>query len=363
MRCPGIAALAMISHFRPSLGVELSVLVQNVNLIPFAGGTVNAMDDRADKYGDLLVGLGDSIPDVIGLTETFVKTPTDRLVAKLVTTHPHQLRFFPENLLQKAIDSGLTLLSKFPIEAYDFRMFTKANGLDALAAKGILVALIRLPASFAVVSLTHQNSRGTDAVFTSQLGTARDLMREFVSTHISVSALNYTAVVSMGDYNIASSSETYEEMMNTLAYDTEDPHKTLNPGRDGFTFPTKNATTRIDYIFNLKAIDESEKCAFPSANVTEYAVDNLVSNDLLSDHLGISATILIGEKSDGALSNIINKSDSCNPIYFDSSPTAAAPDGDHISCVSALNAIQTHAGSTPSYGMPQWVCLYTPFCY
>lgn len=320
MRYFGLLQLAAVSLFRCplSLGFELSVLVQNMQLIPFVGGSDDAMKDRAEKYGDLLVELGNDIPDVIGFTETFLEAPTDVIVDKLNTTHPHQLRQFPAALPEgKFIDSGLTLLSKFPIEAHDFRMFEEASGPDALSSKGVLVALIQLPASLAVVSVTHQNAGGTDALFTAQLGTARDLMREFVSENIPVSALNYTAVVSMGDYNIRDDSETYEEMMTTLAYDTEDPHVTLNPGEDGLTYPAPNVTRRIDYVFNLKAIYENNKCKFPSSKVIKYAVNTLVSTDMLSDHLGVGATISISENPDGALYKLIDKSDSCNPDYFD----------------------------------------------
>jgi len=327
MRSLSLWSVAAVLLFQSSfsLGAELSVLIQNLQFIPFAGGTPDQMNDRAEKYGDLLVELGDGIPDVIGFTETFVKIPTDTVADKINTTHPHQLRFFPSEPLPKGkqIDSGLTLLSKFPIEAHEFRMFTEANGLDGLAAKGVLVALIRLPASFAVVSVTHQNADGTDAVFTSQLGTARDLMREFVAKNIAVSALDYTAVVSMGDYNIDFKSETYKEMMTTLAYVTEDPHTILNPGEDGFTYSVTNLTRRLDYVFNLKAIDKSKKCAF-SSNVTKHSVDTLVLAKSLSDHLGVSATISIGENPDGALSNLIDKNDSCNPEYFDEDPTISA---------------------------------------
>jgi len=343
---PKLALLLALSLFQPSLGVEMSVLLQNLQFIRLVGGTISAMNDRARKYGDLLVGLGDDIPDVIALTETFVKIPTDTVAAKVNKTHPYQLRVFPEIIPKgKFVDSGLTLLSRFPIEAHDFRMFTQANGLDALAAKGILVALIRLPASFAVVSVAHLNSDGTEAVYTSQLGSARDLMREFVSTNIPVSALNYTAVVSMGDYNIASNSETYKEMITTLAYETKDSHEILNLGEDGFTYPARNAKERVDYVFNLKVIDKDEKCAFPSSTVTKYAVDNLVLKDSLSDHLGVSATISIDEKSNGELSTLINTNNSCNPEYFDS-PTSSSS--------SSLTSVKACVMSL--------YCTDTPYC-
>lgn len=320
MRSSGFALLGLGSSlFQSSFSIELSVLVQNVKFIRLVGGTSHSMSIRAEKYGDLLLGLGDDIPDVIGLTETFVKKPTDTLVAKLNTTHPHQLRLFPEIVPRGMFgDSGLTLLSKFPIEAHEFRMFTQASGFDAFAAKGVLVAMIRLPASFAVVAVTHLNSEGTDAVNTSQLGTIRDLIRDFVSMNIPLSAQKYTTVLGMGDYNIASHSETYKEIITTLAYETEDPHEIFNPDEDGFTYPANNAKERIDYVFNLKAIDENG-CQFPSSTVTKYNVSDLVSMDSLSDHLGVSATISIDEKSDGILPNLTSMNDSCNPKYWDSS--------------------------------------------
>jgi len=306
-----VAIAASFLQFQSSFGVELSVLVQNVQFMILVGGTTEEQIDRATKYGDLLVGLGDDIPDVIGFTETFIKEPSDILVGKLNTTHPHQLRSFPDPLpIQKPLDSGLTLLSKYPIEAHDFRMFTEANGLDALAAKGVLVALLRLPSSFAVVSVTHQNAGGTDAVFTSQLGTARDLMKDFVARNIPPSAQKYTAVVMMGDYNIDAGSDTYREMLSTLAYRTEDPHILLNPGEDGFTSPSQNPTRRIDYIFKADVIEEGG-CSFSYSNVTSYGVNDLVVEDLLSDHLGVAATISIAEKMDGVLSSQVDSNTVC----------------------------------------------------
>lgn len=317
---------------RPASGVEITVLVQNVNFIPFVGGGRRNMNERADQYGALLVGLGDAMPDVIGLTETFVQEPTDRLVAILNTTYPHRLRFFPETplLVGKGIDSGLTLLSRFPVLAHDYRMFDRGNGPDVLAAKGVLVALLRLPASLLVISVTHQNAGGTHATFRSQLATNRATMRDFVATHVPADALNYTAVISMGDYNIASDSDTYDDLLSTLAFHTVDPHLTLNPGTDGFTFPAGRPRRRIDYVFQLRVVDEHGRCAFPSAHVTEYAVDALVVADssLLSDHRGVRATVSIGEQHPNGAWSHPNSNDftSCDSTYLstnDGVPTSS----------------------------------------
>lgn len=276
------------------MGIDISVLTQNLRFLPAILG--GSSIDIAEKYGNRLAGLGDNIPDIIGLTETFTEEYTNAVVTKIEATHPHQLRSFPTPLPDGKIgNSGLTLLSKFPIEAHEFRMFAECGGTDCLASKGVLIALIRLPASFVVVSVTHLNAvdTGSKAIFESQLNTVRDLIREFVSTNIPASALDYSAVLSIGDFNIASDSKLYDTMINTIGFEVEDPHKTLNPDEDGFTSDASNPTQRLDYILNLKSVGNSGEYAFPSSNVIEYAVDFLVLPDLLSDHLGVKATISI----------------------------------------------------------------------
>jgi len=317
--------------FQLTQSVELSVLTQNIKFIPIAGGSIDMMNERAKEYGDLLVGLGDKIPDVIGFQEMFVEEPTTITLAKIAVTHPYQLHSFPETLPDgAAINSGLALASRFPIEAYDFRMFTEASGYDKLAAKGVLVALIRLPASFAVISITHQQAGISASIANSQLGTGKSLMENFVRSNIPASALHYTAAISMGDFNIEFGDGTnlYQQMIDTLAYEVEDPHTTLNPGQDGFTSPPSNPIKRIDYVLNLKSIDESGMCAFPSSVVINHVVNFLILQgtlkdiDELSDHLGVEATFFIDENPDGALPNLINDNDSCNSFAIPTgSPT------------------------------------------
>ena len=112
-----------------SMGIDISVLTQNLRFLPaiFGGSSI----DIAEKYGNRLAGLGDNIPDIIGLTETFSEEYTDAVVTKIEATHPHQLRFFPAPLPKvRFANSGLTLLSKFLIDAHEFRMFTEYGGID-----------------------------------------------------------------------------------------------------------------------------------------------------------------------------------------------------------------------------------------
>jgi len=332
--------------FQLTLSVEFSVLTQNLKFIPIAGGTIDMMNERAKEYGDVLVGLGDKIPDVIGFQEMFADEPTTILLAKIAVTHPYQLHSLPETLPDdKVINSGLALASRFPIEAYDFRMFTEASGLDALSAKGVLVALIRLPASFAVISITHQQGGISGSIANSQLGTGKSLMENFVRSNIPASALNYTAAISMGDFNIEFGDGTnlYQQMIDTLAYEVEDPHTTLNPGQDGFTSPPSNPIERIDYVLNLKSIDESGMCAFPSSFVINHVVNFLILQgadiDELSDHLGVEATFFIDENPDGALPNLINDNDSCNSFAIPTGSPTTLPTGMFIETPSPTTAV------------------------
>ena len=154
-------------------------------------------------------------------------------------------------------------------------------------------------------------------------------------------AIDYTAVIGMGDVTIQDDDDyLYPRRIKHLAYEVEDPHRTLNTGDDGVTSSTgypNNSDNRVDYTFDLKTIDEHGMCAFSFYVVIEYAANVLVTNgellddvEELSDHLGVDEILSIGENLNGAFSNLVNDVDSCNTF---SRTASASSDGANIESV------------------------------
>jgi endonuclease/exonuclease/phosphatase family metal-dependent hydrolase len=148
-------------------------------------------------------------------------------------------------------NSGLLLLSKYPLEHQKFHEFQpgRTNGEDRLARKGIITATVRLPdnLTFRVSTLHADQDLGG-----SKMGDIWDLA-------------NYTPsgsdpAIMMGDFNLAGS--TYDKMVNDIFVNAIDAyrnatHKQFNdPTIDGKAnklynefFGKSSQLECIDYVF------------------------------------------------------------------------------------------------------------------
>lgn len=300
---------------------SVRVLAQNVQFTPLVGGSTDEQNARADKIARSILAdnATEGLPDVIGFTETFNLSPSNVLRNVLGGEFPHQLHPIPERTPSgKFSNSGLMLLSRYPIVAHEFVMFEKSSGPDALSAKGVVAALIATPSSYLVVGLTHQQAGGTQEIYTSQLTAGATLMRDFIGRNIPLGAVDYTGVLYMGDLNIRYPSELYEEMTSTLSGDTVDTFLDLHPSSDGFTCCGGDVTRRIDYVFELR--DLGKDCVFNGTSIESALVSTLIGYDstgnFLSDHLGVSATINISDSKSGVLEKI-GPSSSCLGINLE----------------------------------------------
>lgn len=61
---------------------------------------------------------------------------------------------------RRPVDSGLLILSRFPVEATEFVMFSMGSGADAYAAKGVLYAHVRLAEDFCLHLFTTHLDAG-----------------------------------------------------------------------------------------------------------------------------------------------------------------------------------------------------------
>lgn len=293
---------------------SVSLYVQNVQFLPVF--TDKQLLKQSSGIAQKILTDSNNI-DIIGFTETFEDEARNHLLDELKLKYPHQLNVFPQGEIPngKITNSGLSLVSQFPIVKSEFKMFSKSSGFDALSAKGVLTSLIKINnSSYIVLALTHQQSGGTDEIYSSQLTECRDAIRKFIEKFLPIDAVKYTATIIMGDMNISyNNTVLYQEMLNTYSKNTTDfwvekfgSNLTSNPG---YTYPAVNPSTRIDYILQLNDIDE-ESCKFENAMFTDIQVNTYAMPENFSDHLGVQATINIGKNPSGKYVSLSNVS--CN---------------------------------------------------
>lgn len=98
-------------------------------------------------------------PDVLAFQEVFTEKATRILVNGLKDEYPYIVHNVGRNTV--GLNSGLMLLSKYPIESAKFETFNERRGQNALSQKGALCANIVLPSGQrAVVTNVHLEAGG-----------------------------------------------------------------------------------------------------------------------------------------------------------------------------------------------------------
>ena len=111
--------------------------------------------------------------------------------------------FHTDNGHGALLDSGLAVISRFPIEQYDFRVFKTCSGMDCNSSKGVLYTKIKYKKSRSLhVFNTHINAGGSKE----QMDVVKSFVRE---KHVS------GPIVLAGDFNTGS--EELVEYMHEIA--------------------------------------------------------------------------------------------------------------------------------------------------
>lgn len=139
---------------------ELKVFQQNMALLPkaFYKGTQR---DKAIRR--LERHLREQRPDVVGLSETFLRGERSRIARVFADVHGivdmrgHRLDGPDEHDLEE--DGGLLLLSRYPAVAHAHTIYRDAEGADGLANKGALHMRIRVPGHPADYDLFHTHTQ------------------------------------------------------------------------------------------------------------------------------------------------------------------------------------------------------------
>lgn len=199
----------------------LSVMTWNVHGLPFpvAYGRADALARIARNLADLRRKGRE--PDVILLQEAFL--PEAKAIASLagypyVAIGPNRRRAGPDAVFTDDaswlkgetegnwVDSGLVVMSDFPIERTRAMAFPAdaCAGYDCLAAKGVLIAWVRVPGRDKPLAIadTHLNSRQASGVAVERANAAYARQVAKVRAFVAREVPERRGLVFGGDFNI-----------------------------------------------------------------------------------------------------------------------------------------------------------------
>ncbi len=276
---------------------SLKVLTYNLWGAPFSAKKVRR---RFPKVAAKLETLD---ADIVSLEEVFdgCFIPNELKIILRGSQFPYYARGAGPHGFPKCVDSGVLVLSKFPIVESAELKYKACAGADCFAKKGVLYVRITVPSVGDVdVYATHDNANDRNSkVRVSQMRQVVD----FVDLHSGDGA---RPVVFMGDLNATSDSPEIEMLHNKLGLrDTHDEyvasHTVTQLERDGFTIdPTRNRNVsqkpgelreRIDYIFIRDAHSSSVPSMVSSMNMVFQEPG--YRGRPLSDHFGVRSQIEI----------------------------------------------------------------------
>lgn len=220
---------------------QLTFLTYNVFMRPNPIGAYDYPDCRGKEIGRRLDAWG---ADVVALQETWNAAP---VAGTLQAIGNLPVRVTGRPAAQGRPSGGLTLLSRWPIEAVNTEVFDECSGEDCFVAKGILHAVIRVAEKSRVhVVATHLNA-GRNAAGASARASQMEQLRRFID------GLDREVgpVVILGDFNTDSLLDNgeYEGLLQTLRVedDAESRLSTVNCDTSIFCEEPVPAE-RLDYV-------------------------------------------------------------------------------------------------------------------
>ncbi|MEK7691964.1 MAG: endonuclease/exonuclease/phosphatase family protein, partial [Bdellovibrionota bacterium] len=196
------------------------------------------------------------------------------------------------------IDSGLTIISKWPILSTKTVTYSRCSGTDCWASKGALLVRIKIPEIGEVdIATTHLNA-GTSAKKDSVRKSQVDELVSLLRTEIGDENLGKRPLIIGGDFNFLPDSANrallmmgIEGLRDTYAdYVADNLDRLSSVAKNGYTYdPARNdnaskmnSSKRIDFIFS-KYPNHQRMGTLKSS----IALDYEVLGQYLSDHFGV----------------------------------------------------------------------------
>jgi len=317
------------SSGRPSSELQVKLLSYNIFLRP------PLVKTNASDYKDLRLRLfGEQMMqrfDIICVQELFclgnfrVKTFLNYATKAGLVHHARMNCYFsPWNF--KVFDSGLAIVSKYPIDHIDYKIYKSGTAIDKYAMKGVLCAHVNVsPECSLLVFTTHLQAIHKESHLKCASNVQYDQLVEMCS-FVSRKHREYpkSNIVLMGDFNINARSSSmqlgYTDMMKLLHLHTQlswidtyfhvhNSHPVTyadaiqNP-QTGAVEPRETVLTDkrthleqacLDYALfsdTQGTSGSSTKCQLYNAKVEEFFVKNEQVTQL-SDHYGVSMLLKV----------------------------------------------------------------------
>ncbi|REK11965.1 MAG: hypothetical protein DWQ37_13165 [Planctomycetota bacterium] len=217
----------------------------------------------------------DGDPDVVLLQEIWSLPARDRLIKEMAGEYPH-VKHPPAigDGTTEILASGLMLFSKYPLDDYAFKEFTRGIGIDKQARKGIVGVKLTVGGKQVAVFNTHLQAGGKrdPSVKPHQLRECDAFIREFVDGDPEAIA------VMAGDFNIRSNEpEAYGAIFSCLTDARDSYEKELGP----LTTTTRNEKQpdkRIDYLLTFGDVQAASTIVDPAG-------------ETISDHMAVFGTV------------------------------------------------------------------------
>lgn len=143
-------------------GTELKITTWNLAAMHSGLRRFNQMRPNESRMKEVINYLKHTNEDIICLQEVFTEAATKILVEGLEDEYPYIVHNVGKNVI--GINSGLMLLSKYPIDHLEFETFTSRIGLNQLSQKGVLGAIITAPDNKKIVVMNaHFDAGGITA--------------------------------------------------------------------------------------------------------------------------------------------------------------------------------------------------------
>lgn len=230
---------------------------------------------RAALLAEALIEF-DGDPDVVLLQEIWSLKARDTLIEDLAEKYPYFKHPPAEDAgLAKMLPAGLMIFSKYPLERFAFKEFTKGLGVNKMARKGIAGATLTKEGHQVAVFTTHLQAgakKKDPTIRPDQLRECNELIHEFTKNR------ELAAIVLAGDFNIASTIPTdYQTIFDKLTGARDSYQAGLSPlkktGRQNDS-PEK----RIDYLFTFDGVEATSTIVDPAGK-------------RISDHLAVFGTV------------------------------------------------------------------------
>lgn len=279
----------------PAAPKKIKILSWNIYMLPAFLG--HGQQPRAEAIGNLLAT---SDYDVIVFQEAFHSNARKTLSRLLSPAFPFQAGPANQKTISLKANSGIWILSKYPIRESHTIRFETRKGVDALARKGALLAEIMFQGQLIQVVGTHLQNEGGEWLRHSQ---CVELYNRLLQAHERPGVPQ----IICGDFNIdRNKSETsYHYMLNLLnatdGISTGSQVHTYDRLNNDLTTELGDERDLIDYVLTRRTT------LSPGERLIRVFRHRWASNHKdLSDHFAIEAQVLI-EPASGPLTSLLLK--------------------------------------------------------